>query len=513
MRIVSVKTMQKLDQQTIHELGLPSLVLMERAALGVLTALREHWGSSLQQVEILAGNGNNGGDGLALARMLKNQGVSVRVWLEGNEQRCSPDHRTQLSMVQKLSIPVLKLEQTPDWRKQIAQASLIVDAIFGIGLSRPIGGIWAEVIETVNGLNIPVVAIDIPSGIHGDTGLPLGNLALRADLTVTCGLPKWGLMMDPALDYVGHLEIVDIGIPPSYSAAAPGGYLLDLTLAASLAPRPRPRQAHKGNFGRLVIIAGSMGMSGAAVFATEAALRAGAGLVYTCVPASIQAQVASQVPQALVVPLPDQAGYLNDMAFAPLQEQIKKADALLIGPGLGCHPQTQALVQKLLDEIHMPLVLDADGLNALTQRSQPFNSPTIITPHPGELARLLKCTPTEIQANRLQALQQGAQRYQCIHILKGARSLIGTPDGRCWVNTSGNPALARGGSGDVLAGLLAGLLAQGYPADAAALLGVYWHGLAADQAVCQHPETCLTIPEFIYHLSAALKYLQTAISQ
>lgn len=510
MRIVSVKTMQGLDQQTIQELGLPSLVLMERAALGVLTALREYYSAALKQVDILAGSGNNGGDGLALARMLQSQGIPVRVWLEGTDQRRSPDHCKQLAMVEKLAIPVLRLEQTPNWSQHMAQATLIVDAIFGIGLSRPVNGLWAEVIETVNRLPIPVVAIDIPSGIHGDTGVVLGNLALRANLTVTCGLPKWGLMMDPALDYVGQLEVVDIGIPPAYSAAAPGGHLLDLPLAASLAPRPRSRHAHKGSFGRLVIIAGSTGMSGAAVFATEAALRAGTGLVYSCVPASIQAQVAAQVPQALVFPLPEQEGCLSMAALAPLREKLHKADALLIGPGLGRHPETQALLEPLLDEIEIPLVLDADGLYALAQKPRQFKSPTLITPHAGELAQLLACTPAEIQANRLQALHQGAQRYQCVHILKGARSLIGTADGRCWVNTSGNPALARGGSGDVLAGLLSGLLAQGYPPEAAALLGVYWHGLAADQAVLQQPEACVSVPELLGSLPAALKSLQTA---
>ncbi|PIQ27946.1 bifunctional ADP-dependent NAD(P)H-hydrate dehydratase/NAD(P)H-hydrate epimerase [bacterium (Candidatus Blackallbacteria) CG17_big_fil_post_rev_8_21_14_2_50_48_46] len=508
MRIVSVETMQGLDQRTIQELGLPSLVLMERAALGVLTALREHFSPALQQVHILVGSGNNGGDGLALARMLQGQGIPVEIWIQEETSKRSPDNLKQLEIVKKLGLPVHPLEANPTWRTQLSEATLIIDSIFGVGLSRPISGIWAEVIQYLNQVPLPIVAIDIPSGIHGDSGVPLGDLALRAELTVTCGLPKWGLMMDPALDYTGQLEMVDIGIPPAYSAAVPGGHLLDLPLAASLAPPPRRRNSHKGSYGRLVIVAGSLGMSGAAVIATEAALKAGTGLVYTCVPASIQAQVAQQVPQALVVPLPDSDGFLGPESLEHLRTLLLRADAALLGPGLGFAPQTTELVQKLLCAMPCPLVLDADGLNHFAQTSQDFQSPTLITPHAGELGRLLQTSTAEIQANRLQALHQGANQFNCTHILKGARSLIGTPDGRCWVNTSGNPALARGGSGDILAGLLAGLLAQGYPPEAAALLGVYWHGLAADLAVTEWPEACVSIRELLTCLPKALARLQ-----
>ncbi len=509
MRIVSSETMRSLDQRTIQELGLPSLVLMERAALGVLTALREHFPQSLQAVHILVGTGNNGGDGLALARMLDGQGVPVKVWLSDRSAKRSPDNGKQQEMVNKLPIPCLWLEEVADWQSQMAQASLIVDSLFGVGLSRAITGPWAEVMVYLNGLAVPVVAVDIPSGIGADTGVPLGDLALRAELTVTCGLPKWGLLMDPALDYVGQLEMVDIGIPPAYASQVAGGHLLDLPLAASLAPPPRRRNSHKGSYGRLLIVAGSLGMGGAAAIATEAALRSGAGLVYVYVPASIQAQVAIQVPQALVFPLQEQDGKICLEALEQLAEPLKSAKAVLLGPGLGQAEATGAFVSALLKQMSQPLVLDADGLNHFAKAPQPFQSPTIITPHAGELARLLGNEISEIQNNRLHALHQGAKQFNCTHILKGARSLIGTPDGRCWVNTSGNPALARGGSGDVLAGLLAGLLAQGYPPEAAALLGVYWHGLAADLAASELSAACLSLKELLGCLPAALARLQT----
>ena len=508
MRIVSAETMQALDRRTMTELGLPSLVLMERAALGVLTALRTHFAPQLEQVHILAGSGNNGGDGLALARMLQGQGFPVEVWCTHAPQAASPDHQSQAHMLTQLGIQCRQLEDHPDWRSHMARASLVVDAVFGVGLNRPVTGLWAEVITWLNQLPVPVVAIDIPSGIHANTGLPLGDLALRAEMTVTCGLPKWGLMMDPALPFVGRLEMVDIGIPPAYSATVAGGHLLDAGLARSLTPPPRRQNAHKGRFGRLLIVAGSLGMSGAAVFAAQAALRAGTGIVTLAVPAAIQTQVAQQIPQALVFALPERNGFLSPEALPELRALSERASAALVGPGLGQDPATAALLQTWLPEIRVPLLLDADGLNHLAQLELTLSAPLLLTPHAGELGRLLGQSATTIQADRLCFLREGATRFDCVHVLKGAKTLIGTPDGRCWVNTSGNPALARGGSGDVLAGLIAGLIAQGYPLEAAALLGVYWHGLAADLAIREIPETCLTLPDLLQALPGALKQLK-----
>jgi hydroxyethylthiazole kinase-like uncharacterized protein yjeF len=508
MRIVSAETMQALDRRTITELGLPALVLMERAALGVLTALRTHFSHQLEHVHILAGRGNNGGDGLALARMLQGQGFPVEVWMTGATETASPDQRLQAQMLDKLGIVCHELAEHPDWRSHIARASLVVDAIFGVGLNRPISGIWAEVINWLNQLPVPVVAIDIPSGIHANTGMPLGEMALYADMTVTCGLPKWGLLMDPALPFVGQLEMVDIGIPPSYSATVTGGHLLDAALARSLTPPPRRPDAHKGRFGRLLIIAGSLGMSGAAVMSAQAALKAGAGVVTLAVPAAIQTQVAQQIPQALVFALPDHAGFLSIQALPALLQHLERANVVMMGPGLGLASETQDLLRELLPAIRIPLLLDADGLNHLAALSVKPEAPLLITPHPGELGRLLGHSVATIQADRLRFLHEGAARFDCIHVLKGARTLIGTPDGRCWVNSSGNPALARGGSGDLLAGLMAGLISQGHPLEAAALLGVYWHGLAADLVVQTLPETCVTLVDLLETLPAALKQLQ-----
>jgi hydroxyethylthiazole kinase-like uncharacterized protein yjeF len=500
MKVCSVREMQSLDERTIHELGIPSLVLMERAALGVVAATAQHFGDRLNNVHILAGTGNNGGDALAVARILHNQSIPVHVWLHGADSKRTADNRHQLELVRKLNIPMLTIEGS-HFASHITGASLLIDGILGIGLSRPMVGLWASVIELVNALHVPVVAIDIPSGLDGDTGQVHG-VALRASLTVACGLLKQGLLMDPALDWTGRTESVDIGIPFHYTLELPG-HLLDEDLAASLLPQARPRSAHKGNFGHLVILAGSQGMSGAAVMAAKAALRSGVGLLHVLVPASIQAQVAMQVPEAMVVPLPDHDGHLTLDALPMVQGQAENASALLIGPGLGPERATGQLVRACIAAIPRPMVIDADGLNHFAQEPMPLPHGCLLTPHAGEMARLLSASARELQNRRVEAVGQAARQFGCPVIFKGANSLIADPQGNFWVNTTGNPGLARGGSGDVLAGLSAGLLAQGRPPLQAALLGTYWHGLAGDALAKRENDVTMSVGELISELPHA----------
>lgn len=498
MKTVDVTTMQNLDRRTIEELGIPSLVLMERAALGVISSIHQYLGHCLAEVHIVVGTGNNGGDGLAVARLLQNRGLKVKVWWSGQADKRSPDNQHQWNLNQKLGIQQARIEDLESFQRKLSRASLIVDSIFGVGLNRTITGPWSEIIKAINQAKKPVVAIDIPSGLDGNTGQILG-LAIQANLTVTCGLPKWGLLMDPALDYVGKLEVVDIGIPPIYTAQVQGN-ILDQEKVYTLIPAPRSRSAHKGNFGKLAIVAGSLGMSGAATLATKAALHTGVGIVYTLVPASIQAQVAAQVPEALVIPLPEEEGKISPAALPILQDYQSKVQAFLVGPGMGVSPSAQRMLQSFLNQLDKPVVLDADGLNNFTEFARPFKTPTIITPHVSELGRLLKLSAAEIQNNRVKYALRGALNFNCTHILKGASTLIASPSQDFWVNLTGNPGLARGGSGDVLAGLVAGLLAQGYSTENAALFGVYWHGLTADQLANQKNEVTITVGELISYL-------------
>ncbi|MBF2053825.1 MAG: NAD(P)H-hydrate dehydratase [Candidatus Sericytochromatia bacterium] len=509
MHIVNAATMQALDQRTIQQLGLPDLVLMERAALGIFNALQRHFGHQLQQLSVLAGSGNNGGDGLALARLLHCQNVPVQVWL-ASPQSGSAAYQQQLQMVKQLQIPcqVAAPAALAAVQHSLAQSSLIVDALFGVGLSRPVTGLYAELIALANAAATPILAVDLPSGLQADTGQTLG-CAIQAAVTVSCALPKWAHYMDPALDAVGQLEVVDIGIPPDYYADHPEQVLCPAVLR-SLLPPVRKRNSHKGTYGQLGIVAGSLGMSGAAQLAAQAALQSGVGLVFLYVPASIQSILAGALPEVQVRPLPEQDGQLSSKSLQPLLNAIGEHDALLIGPGLGRQSETGLFLQGLLEAaLPQPLVLDADALWHLAQRPQAtaFTQPVILTPHPGEMAQLLGCSTAAVQADRVTAARQAALQYQAVSLLKGARSLIATPDGQLAFNASGNPGMARGGMGDLLAGLCGGLLAQGQPAYNAARLAAAWHGLAGDLAAAEQSEACLSLRALLAQLPSAWRQL------
>jgi len=500
MKIVNAATMQALDQRTIQELGLPALVLMERAALGISASLLQHFPHQLQAVQILAGPGNNGGDGLAIARLLHCQGLPVKVWLQGNLAQSSPEHQLQLAINQRLGIemgPVVLSELAA----ALPQASLIVDALLGVGLSRPVRGDWAEVIHLANAAAAPKVAVDLPSGLQADTGQVLGA-AICANLTVSCALPKWAHYLDPALDQIGRLEIVDIGIPPSLFAGHPE-YLISPERLRACLPATRRRNSHKGSYGRLGIVAGAQGMSGAAQMAATAALQTGVGLVFLYVPASLQPSLAVMLPEVQVRPLPEQQGQVAVAALPELLESLKNMDAVLIGPGLGRHPDPGLVLKELCEHQCQPMVLDADALFHLGTFPQVFPQPTILTPHPGELGRLLERSSAEIQADRVLAVRQAAERFQAVTVLKGACSLVASPAGELAFNPSGNPGMARGGMGDVLAGLCGGLLAQGLEAQQAAELATGWHGLAGDLARQDLPEAALTVQSLLKYLPQA----------
>lgn len=504
MKIVNAAKMTALDQRTIQDLGLPAMVLMERAALGILAAIQQHFAHCLGSVHILVGTGNNGGDGLALARLLFNQGVAVQVWWQGATARRSSVFQSQFAINEALGVAMRAVE-TETLPQTLGQASLIVDALFGIGLDREITGDWAEIIACVNRAKAPVVAIDIPSGLAADTGQTLG-VAICAELTVSCALPKWAHFLDSALDQVGHLEVVDIGIPPLYYANHPEE-LLTLELAKTYLPPKRSAHSHKGTYGRLGIVAGSVGMSGAAALAAQAALETGVGLVHLFVPESIQAVLSTLLPEVQVQGLPESAGALNQAAWPVLQGLVQKMDVVLLGPGLGRSEAIARFCQALLAEINLPLLLDADALYHLAAAPRAFKQPVILTPHPGEMATLLASTGAEIQAKRVTAVRQAASRYQAVTVLKGARSLIATPAQQLWFNSTGNPGMARGGMGDLLSGLIAGLWAQGLAPEQAAALGVYWQGLAGNQVAQQQGVMAVSLRRLLAQLPAAWRQL------
>ncbi len=501
MKLLTAAEMRELDRRAIAEVGLPSLVLMENAGRAAYQVLRREFPELSGEVAVLACRGNNGGDGFVVARCLANAGIPVAVFLVGRRDQVGGDARVNLEILAHQGLEVLEVLEESHLEKaldRLARAGLIVDALLGTGLNSPVTGLLASLIQAVNQLKRQVLALDLPSGLSADTGEALG-VAVRADVTVTCGWPKIGLVMSPGRDYVGRLWQADLGMPPDLAREVPVS-LAEARELRELLP-PRPRDSHKGTFGHLLVLAGSEGKTGAAALASRGALRAGAGLVTLGVAEGLSDIMAVKITAAMTLPLPQAAGAraLGRQALEPISAFAEGCAALALGPGLGTHPETRELVRTLVQRLERPMVVDADAINALAgdQEGQKGKGagknlslgaagPRILTPHPGELARLLGCSTKEVQSRRLALARETAGRYGVVLVLKGAQTLVAAPDGRVSLNPTGNPALATGGTGDVLTGLIGGFLAQGLSAWDAARLGVYLHGLSADWFAAQH---------------------------
>lgn len=481
--VVDNAGMKHLDQHTIHELGLPGLVLMERAAAGVARTLEELFAPE-ELVVVLCGVGNNGGDGLALARQRRGAGGSVEVALVGEPRALSQDAAVQWQLAERFGVPRHVVPSTgdlPKLEKLLGRAHGVVDALFGTGLSRPLEGLAAATVELVNSSEKLVVAVDIPSGLSGNSGNVKG-VAVEADVTVTFGALKWAHILSPAGLFCGQVVLADIGIPHWALTKAAQGFLVEAADAVQWLPHRAP-DAHKGHFGHLLLVAGRQGRAGAAALGAMAGVRAGAGLVTvaTALPA-VQA-IQSQVPEAMVDPLP--AGEDGAVVGSGIEESLAKATAVAVGPGLGLGEGPRLLLFKLLEKWEGPLLLDADALTLLAGQLEVLRqrkAPTVLTPHPGELARLLATTSGQVQEDRVASARRAAELSGATVVLKGFHTLITEAEGPVWVNPTGTSGLASGGSGDVLTGVVGGLLAQGLPAREAAALGVYLHGRAAELA-------------------------------
>jgi len=491
MKLLTASEMREMDRRAIQDLGIPSLVLMENAGRTTYQILRREFPDPQGEVAVVAGRGNNGGDGFVVARYLANAGLPVAVFLLGQRDQVSGDAQVNLEILAHLGLTVQEILTDADLNPtlhRLAKAGLIVDALLGTGLNSPVTGRMAALIERLNHLRPPVLAVDIPTGLSADTGEVLG-VAVQAEVTVTYGWPKLGQVLPPGRDYVGRLWQVDISIPPILAREAP----LELAEARELRGLlpPRPFGSHKGNFGHLLVLAGSEGKTGAAAMTSEAALRAGAGLVTLGIPASLNDILEVKLTEAMTLPLPEAAvaRALGQTALKPILEFLDRKSTLAVGPGLGTHPETRDLVCRLVHDLPQPMVIDADGVNNLAADTACLSGaagPRLLTPHPGEMARLLGLTVPEVQARRLDLARETAARFGITLVLKGAQTVVAAPDGRASINPTGNPALASGGTGDVLTGLIGGFLAQGLPPWDAARLGVYLHGLAADFFVSQH---------------------------
>ncbi len=513
MKAVSSETMRKLDSAAIHDYDVPGEVLMDRAGFAVAAWVRriaDTAGNSQAAVLLIAGRGNNGGDVFAAARYLKEWQMDVEVWLAGDPAKVTGDAARHMSRMRGAGIPLRAMPAREDWADlQLSPGDLpdiAVDGVIGTGINGPVRGPAASAIHYLRALaqHIPVIAIDIPSGLNSDTGEPEGE-CVRADMTVTMGMPKTGLLQPSALDYVGNIEVADIGIVPELMDTVQSDIELITPFDLYKLLPARSRNAHKGDCGHTLIIAGAPGYAGAAILSARAACRSGTGLVSVLTPESVQQIVAAGVPDAMVHSAPAGiGGGLTANALEALPKKINEYSAVLAGPGITASKDSVALIEKLLDVCRVPMVLDADALNALGSNPQKIaqaGAARVITPHPGEAARLLGVPSADIQADRRAAISKLTAATAATVILKGAGTLVQAPETSQWINLTGNPGMATGGMGDVLAGYLTGLLAQGIAPFDAARLAVFLHGRAADLCAWRHSQAGLTASDLVTELA------------
>jgi hydroxyethylthiazole kinase-like uncharacterized protein yjeF len=488
MFIVTSAEMQAMDRMTIERFGIPGRVLMENAGREAARVFRTHFPATAGgTVGVLAGRGNNGGDGHVIARCLAASGYPVTVFLLSAADRVQGDAAANLRLLSALGIPLIEVPDEGAFDRhapRMRAAGVWVDAIFGIGLRDAVGGIYRKAIDFVNGAGRPVFSVDMPSGLDADTGLPLGA-CIRARVTVTFGFPKIGLMVHPGAELAGTVEVVDIGIPAAVAdAVAPRQRLLTPDDVRRMLPR-RPADAHKGRTGHLLVVGGSPGKTGAAAMTATAALRVGAGRVTVGTAAALNPVMETLVLEAMTAPLADNGtGRLGAAALEELAELGRGKACLAVGPGLGMAPGTGELVRALVRSADAPLVIDADGLNHLAGHLETLEGlrvPVVLTPHPGEMARLMATEAAAVQRDRLGCARRLATSRGVHVVLKGARTIVAHPDGSLFLNPTGNPGMAAGGMGDVLTGAIAGLICQGIPPAEAALAAVYLHGAAADR--------------------------------
>ncbi len=488
MHVANAFQMRKMDQKTIEEFGIPGFTLMENAGRGAVRFFLSTFSDlETKKIGVMCGKGNNGGDGFVMARILAGRGVQVAVYLLCPMEDVNGDAKAHLEIMVRLNVPVYEVKDQKDLlthKTAMGLRDIWIDAIFGTGLSNEVAGFHRTVIELINDLGKPVFSVDIPSGLHPDTGQPLG-VCIKAAATATFGCLKPGLIQYPGAECAGTIGVVDIGIPPHMASECLVSCLLLTPELISGYYRQRRPDTHKGGGGHLLVVAGSRGKTGAGALCAEAAMRMGAGLVTVAVPQSVHAIMETLVKEAMTLTLPDiKDGSLSKDSPPDIIKALKGKQCLAMGPGLGSEVQSFQAVHAVIREAQVPLVLDADALNSLEGQTailREARKDVVITPHPKEMARLSGKSVEDIQKDRVSAAESFAVKYRVHVVLKGARTVMAHPDGSVYINPTGNPCLASGGTGDVLTGMIAGLLTQGYSVKEAVHMAVYLHGAAADR--------------------------------
>jgi hydroxyethylthiazole kinase-like uncharacterized protein yjeF len=510
MKLVTTAQMRELDRRTIHEGVLTGEELMDRAGRGVADLVRhmaDITGTLNPCAMLFAGRGNNGGDAFAAARHLKDMGFDVWVWLAGTESDVEGDALKHLQSLKSQDVAVEELPTRESWESRFlnpSSADFLIDGLLGTGSTGAARGAVAAAIRYINRVanDAFVVSIDVPSGLHADTGIAEGD-AVYADVTVTLGAPKIGLIAPGALEFAGCVEVADIGIPPDWIRELPSPGNLELIYSMELKrlfPR-RVRSSHKGTYGHVLLLGGATGTAGALALAARAAVRSGVGLTTALVPECVRGIVASASLETMVHGGPfTETGSLAASAWDAWADRLEEFDAILVGPGLSNHPESRKLVRRVLDDCRVPLVLDADGLNALAGHVELVDRarcPVLLTPHPGELARLIGRDASDIQADRLAAARETVNRTGAILALKGAGTLVAARERNAFINLTGNPGMATGGCGDVLAGLMTGLVGQGIEPFEACKAAVFLHGRAGDMAAWRMSQIGMTASDLV----------------
>ncbi|MCD6385848.1 NAD(P)H-hydrate dehydratase [Candidatus Sumerlaeota bacterium] len=504
MKVVTAEEMRRIDRITIEERGVPSLQLMEKAGRAVAELTIKEF--SPWNVAIITGKGNNAGDGFVAARYLWERDVTVFLYMLAGRDELKGDALTNYERLPE-DINQIRIDESNVSRlaEELKNDDCIIDALLGTGIKGEVTGLFARVIEAINNSKRPVVAVDIPSGLYADDTYFEGK-CVDAHLTITMGLPKLGMVIHPGVAYCGRMRVAPLDFPDELLNSHQWKHNLLLAKEVRSFFPERPANSNKKTFGYVLICAGSPGMTGAAILSAKSATRSGAGLIYVAVPQNCLHPIEAQLIDPVKIPVPDvDAGYFTPASFDALKELLPRIDAVAIGPGISQHPETKKFVHLLLEKItDKPIVIDADGLNALageTERIKKHKSPLILTPHPGQMARLLggDATPEYVQRNRIKIARQFATEHNVVLVLKGYRTVVAAPDGEIWINPTGNTGLAKGGSGDILTGLIVGFLAQKIEPIKAALIGVYIHGFSAEVAAKRLTERAMT-PEDVVNL-------------
>ncbi len=517
-RVVSAEEMRWCDDTTIKGIGIPGLLLMENAGGAVARLIRNLLGELKDKhVVVFCGKGNNGGDGFVVARYLANEGASISIVLTSSPLELKGDALAQFKILKKISgnaNPPLAIQRySLSALNQLHRIDVIVDAIFGTGFSGKIKQPLLGFVEWMNNQHVPVFSIDVPSGLNASTGV-VENVAVRAQHTVTFGLRKSGLLLNRGKELSGKVVVADIGIPKSVteSKTLSKTFLVSATDVRIGLPA-RSFTAHKYSVGKVFVIAGSKGLTGAAALCATAALRAGAGAVLLGTPESVYPTMMRKLTEVMVMPLPStDEGTINEKSFDVLCPKLSWADVVVVGPGLSRNPQTQLVILKILKEYSGRILLDADGLFAVASAGldmlKKLKAEIILTPHSGEFGNLVKLNSEEVDRNRIELPRQLSKKIRKTVVLKGAPTVVATPDGTAYLNPTGNPGMATIGSGDVLSGIIAGLWAQGCPIEVAAYNGVFLHGLSGDFAKKKLGERSLLAGDLIGFLPEAFSFVE-----